>query len=137
MSNLLALPLVQLSIETGNNEDWIDAIKYVAVAEGVLPEDPAAPQVDLRGILFEMEIRRNADDREVIISASTADGTLSVGAPPNYGYLIFFIQYDTMEHVPPGSYVGDVIGRDEEFVRKFIQMDLTVVEGITKWPSPA
>jgi hypothetical protein len=29
MSNLLAMPLVQLAIETGTNEDWIDSIKFL------------------------------------------------------------------------------------------------------------
>jgi hypothetical protein len=137
MSNLLSLPLLLLTVQTGNNEDWIDAIKYVAPPEGMLPEDPTAPQVDLRNILFEMEVRRAPDDHEVVLSATTADGTLSVGAPPDVGFLIFYIQSDGMKAMPAGNYVADVIGRDTQYSRKCIEISLMIVEGVTKWPSPA
>jgi len=137
MSNLLALPFVQMSVQTGNNEDWIDALKYVSPPTGMDPEDPAAPQTDLRGITFEMEVRRSRDDHEVIISATTADGSLSVGAAPNYGYLIFSIRSEVMRSKRAGDYVADVVGRDDQYARRVIDMDLTIVEGVTKWPSPA
>ena len=49
-TNLLAMPLVQLVVETGNNEDWVDSLKYV-----VDEEDPDV-QLDIREINFFMEI---------------------------------------------------------------------------------
>src|SRR5215470_16410213 len=137
MSNLLSLPLLSMTVQTGNNEDWIESVKYVAPEEGMSDDDPAAPQVDLRGITFEMEVRRTADDHEVILSASTDDGTLSIGAPPNYGYLIWNIPVETMKLKRAGNYVADVVGRDDQFSRRVIAMDLTLIEGVTKWPSPA
>src|ERR1700744_5037582 len=95
MTNVLALPLVQVTALTGNNEDWIDSLLYVAPAEG---QDPAlAPQVDLRGIEFDMVVRVNPGDAEVILAASTVDGTLSIGTPPNYGYLFINISRETMK----------------------------------------
>lgn len=137
MSNLLSLPLVQVTVQTGNQEDWIDVLKYVAPPVGMEPDDPTAPQVDLRGITFEMEVRRVPTDHEVVLSATTDDGTLSIGAAPNFGYLIFNLPVEIMKTQVAGQYVADVIGRDEHYARKCIQMDLTVIEGVTKWPSPA
>jgi hypothetical protein len=135
MSNLLALPLIHLDVQTGTHEDWIDAIKYI-VDTGIA-DDPTAPQVDLRDIDFEMEIRRSANDHEVVLSATTQDGSLSVGSPPDYGYLVFYIKSSVMKPIVAGSYVGDIVGRDELYARKIIEMSLTIVEGVTKWPSPA
>jgi hypothetical protein len=128
-TNILALPLVRLTVETGTNEDWIDTLKYV-VDDG----SPDPPQLDLRGIRFRMEVRRRPEDHEVIISASTDDGTLTIGTSPDYGVLIFNIPDDIMKLKKAGVYVGDVLASDETFARVAIQIDLTVVEGITKPP---
>jgi hypothetical protein len=129
MSNILALPLVRLTIETGNNEDWIDALKYV-VDNG----SPNPPQLDLRGIEFAMEVRRRPEDHEVIISASTTNGTIIIGQPPDYGILTISIPDDTMKLKKAGMYVGDVVASDEIHTRVAIQIDLTIVEGLTKAP---
>jgi len=66
MSNILAMPLVELQVTTSNNEDWIDSILYL-----VQTGDPSPPQLDIRGIIFDMEIRRSALEHEVLLSAST------------------------------------------------------------------
>jgi hypothetical protein len=129
MTNLLAIPLVKLGIEAGNNEDWVDSIKYV-VNTGAL--DP--PQLDIRGITFEMEIRREAAAHEVVLSATTADGTLSTGAPPDVGFLIFSLPLVQMQSLAAGTYVGDVTGRDEQYTRVIAQISLTIIEGVTKQP---
>jgi len=135
MSNVLALPLVQITVQVSNNEDWIDSIKYV---EGTDPTDPSAPQVDLRGITFQMEIRRSAEDAEVILGASTDDGSLSIGAPPNFGFLIIHIAEEEMKTKAAGNYVGDIVATGDGYARTVIQItQLTIVEGVTKWPSPA
>jgi hypothetical protein len=135
MSNLLALPLVRMTVATGNNEDWIDAIKYIVPS--AIVDDPNPPQVDLRGIDFEMEIRRSAEDHEVVLSANSQDGSLAIGSSPDVGYLIIYITADIMKMQIAGDYVGDIVGRDELYARKIIELTLTIVQGITKWPSPA
>ena len=135
MSNLLALPLTRLEIQVGNQEDWIDTVKYIA--EPIDSENPDPAQVDLRGIEFEMEVRRSAEDHEVVLSGNSDDGSLSIGIPPDYGYLIIYITSDRMKERLAGVYVGDIVGRDESYSRKLIEFDLTIVEGVTKWPSPA
>jgi len=91
-------------------------------------------QLDLSGINFEMEIRRTASDSEVIIAASTADGTLVMGEPPNYGYLIFNVLIADMQNVREGSYVGDIVGKDTQHIRVVARITLTIVEGVTKQP---
>lgn len=130
MSNLLAIPLVQLTVVTGNNEDWVDSIKFV-IGTG---SEPDPPQLDIRGIIFEMEVRREADDPEVVLGATTANNTLMVGSPPDVGYLIINIPYDDMRGMRAGPYVADIVGRDDFHTRVIIQIDLTITEGVTKQP---
>lgn len=128
-TNLLAMPLVQLDVATGTNEDWLDSIKFL-VDTGV-PEDEM-PQLDLRGITFEMEVRRAAPDHEVILDATTADGSLVIGEPPDFGYLLINIPVDDMKALQPGDYVADIVGHDPEFQRVVVQLTLEIVEGITR-----
>lgn len=130
-SNVLALPLVSMTVATGTNEDWIDSIKFVVNDESSTDFNQL-PQLDLRGIKFEMEIRRAAPDHEVIIAASTVDGRLIIGNPPDYGFLIINVPLDQMAVKQPGSYVGDIVGSDETNSRVCIQISLTIVEGITR-----
>jgi hypothetical protein len=131
MSNILAIPLIDLVVETGNTEDWIDSIKYL-VDTGV-PEDEM-PQLDIRGITFDMEVRHSVDDHAVVLAASTADGSLFIGTPPAFGFLIFNISYVEMRNMIAGSYVADVIARDDLYTRVIAKITLTVFEGVTKQP---
>lgn len=128
-TNILAMPLVRLTIETGNNEDWIDSLKYVADDGSADP-----PQLDIRGITFMMEVRRRPEDHEVVISASSADGTISVAPDPDFGVLVIDVPDDIMKLKKAGAYVGDVLATDAEFARVVVQFDLTIVEGKTKPP---
>ena len=133
-TNILALPLVHISVETGTNEDWIDSLKYtVDPANGTTNPDDW-PQLDLRGISFEMEIRRVASDHEVILNANTADGTLAIGAPPNYGFLLINIPLHDMKHIFADSYVGDIRASVGSINRVASTVDLTILEGVTKSP---
>jgi hypothetical protein len=130
-TNILALPVVQAVIDTGNNEDWVDTILYL-VDDG--SGDPTGmPQLDLRGIDFLMEIRRASGDNEVIIEASTLDGTMAVGAPPNFGFLIIYVPLDdVMQYKEAGSYIGDIIAFDGAFQRRCCTIDLNIIEGVTR-----
>jgi hypothetical protein len=132
-TNILALPLVYMQVQTGNNEDWIDSILYQVNPNDDSPTEDW-PQLDLRGINFEMEIRRSPEEHQVIISASTKDGTLAIGAPPNFGYLLINVPIHEMKAKFAGKYVGDITATVGEVVRVISQMDLTILEGITKTP---
>ena len=127
MSNLLAIPLVSNVVETGNNEDWVDSLLFL-----VDSTDPTQPQLDLRGIRFEMEIRRLPDDHEVVVHAMTDDDTLMIGDPPNYGYLIISVPIEQMQPLQPGAYVGDIRGTDADNTRVVVEVALTVFQGVTR-----
>jgi hypothetical protein len=127
-TNILALPLAQLEILTGNNEDWIDSICYV-IDDGT--SNPTE-QVDLTGITFEMEVRRQPPFHEVVLSGSTDDMSLTVGVPPNYGYLLIAINWDRMKNQEPTTYVGDIVATADGYRRVTVQFNLTIFEGITR-----
>lgn len=129
-TQILALPLVKMTIVTGNNEDWIDTFVFMI-------EDEYGPQLDLRGMDFDMYIRRRAGEHEVILHASTdrnstADGNLAIGAPPNVGYLIIYVPLAIMQYKFVGSYVGDIVARDDMFDRRCVDIDFSIVEGVTR-----
>jgi len=124
-TQILALPLAHLSIQTGKNEDWIDTVLYVV-------GDVDGPQLDLRGIEFDMHVRRRPHDNEVLIHTTTKDGTLSIGSPPNVGYLIIHVPLAKMQYMFTGQYVGDIVARDDRFDRVCLTFDLTIIEGVTK-----
>lgn len=128
MSDVLALPLAHLVIEVANNSDWVDSLVYLVTEPAIDP----LPQLDLRGLAFEMHIRRQPQDNEVVLAGSTANGALSVGAAPNWGFLIFFVPELTMRRLWPGQYVGDIRARDARFERVVLTLELTVIEGITR-----
>jgi len=123
------MPLVELQVETSNNEDWVDSIVYL-----VNTGDDPPPELDIRGITFDMEIRRSATDHEVLLSASTANGTLSIGVPPDFGYFLFNVPVQQMQNLIAGVYIGDITGRDGVHTRQVAKVQLTIVQGITIQP---
>lgn len=128
-TNLLSMPLVEIAVQTGNNEDWVDSLLF-------LVDEAGSEQLDIRNIAFEMEVRRQATDHEVILSASTAAGTLRTGEAPNYGFLIIAVPLADMKTKLAGTYVGDVRGTDPSNTRRVVLINLTIVEGLTKGPTP-
>jgi hypothetical protein len=131
-TNILALPQSLASIETGNNESWVDSLVYfIGGSEG---DSPGPSQLDLRGIEFEMEIRRRAEDHEVVLRLSTDDETLSVGALPNYGFLLINVPYEIMKAQRAGDYVADMRAMADGFTRVIVRASITIVEGVSKSP---
>jgi hypothetical protein len=129
MSNLLAMPLVTLALVTGNKEDWIDSVKFL-----IETGEPVLPQLDLRNIIFEMEVRRAAGEHEVVLSASTANDTLQIGTAPDYGFLIIAIPIETMSKMTAANYIGDITGRDDLNTRVIAKIFLTITDGLTIQP---
>jgi hypothetical protein len=132
MTNILALPLTQMSILTGNNEDMVESILFQVGGTGSPTMGVPPEQLDLRGIDFNMYVRRSATDHEVVMTASTDDHTLSVGAFPNVGFLLFSTPAETMLLRPPGVYVADVVATADGMTRRCLVIELTIVEGITR-----
>lgn len=138
MTNLLAMPRLNMIVVTGSHEDWVDSIKFM-VDDGTAEEDK--PQLDIRGIVFEMEVRRSAPDHQVVINASTEDGSIMVGEPPDFGFLIIHVDLEEMKIQQPGEYVADIIGQEYAgtapnkvlmMQRVIATIDLTIVQGITR-----
>ena len=131
MSNLLAMPLVTLSVITGNNEDWISSVKYVVDdGSGVPAED--LPQFDLSGINFNMEVRRQAEDHEVVIRASSVNGEIAIGEPPDFGYLLINVPYEKVKNLNAQKYVADIVGIDEISQRRVLIINIDLAQGITR-----
>jgi hypothetical protein len=126
-TNLLAMPLVSMQVETGTNEDWIDSLEFLVDDGSATP-----PQLDLTGIAFAMEVRRTPPDHEVVLTASTALGTLAVGNPPDFGFLLINIPLADMRGQQPGSYVADIVGTDGHSTRRCVVIDLEIKWGITR-----
>jgi hypothetical protein len=133
MTNILALPQAQLSITTGTNEDWLDSVEYV-YDDGLGHPETQWPQLDLRGITFWMQVRPIVDSAEVDIEGTTDDGTLLIGAYPEVGFLIFNVGEPTMRNLIPGPYVADVVATADGYTRVTLNIDLTVVQGVTREP---
>jgi hypothetical protein len=127
MTNVLALPLANVTIEVANNEDWIDSLVFVVSDSGPPPE-----QLNLSGIAFTMHIRRQPQINEIVLAASTLDRRLFIGSPPDVGHLIFYVPQATMLTLWPGRYVGDIVASDADFQRVVLTVDLTILEGITR-----
>lgn len=130
-TNILALPLAFVTIETSNNQDWIESFKYV-VDDGSADVE-SMPQLDLRGIAFELEVRRTRDDHEVLIHATSENLKLTIGAFPNYGFLLLEVPVDEMIVRTPGNYVADIVAKDGDFVRRVMDITLIIDDGVTKW----
>jgi hypothetical protein len=126
-TNVLALPLAHLVIEASNNEDWIDTLVFLVSDTG-----PPLDQLDLRGISFQMHLRRRPEIHEIVLDASTRDRTIFVGSPPDVGYLIFYVPRETMQGLWAGRYIGDIVARDVSFERVCLTVEMTVIEGITR-----
>lgn len=130
MSNLLAIPLIKIVVNTGNNEDWIDPILFLV--SDAAPDTTPENQLDLRGIKFLMEVRRDTPAHEVVITASTENGMILIGDMPDYGFLIINVPIEEVRPNPPGKYVADIVGDDGVNDRVCVQIDLTIVDGVTK-----
>ena len=122
-TNILILPLAQVTVTTGNNEDWIDSFQFV--------QDDEITPVELTGIAFSMEVRHLSSDNEVWVRGSTDDGLLSVGGSGD-SFLLIKIPYDMMKEVAPDDYVGDIVADADGIKRVVVQLAITVFQGITR-----
>jgi hypothetical protein len=132
MTNILALPLTNMSITTGNNEDMIESVLFQVGGTGSPDLGIPPEQLDLRDIDFNMYVRRSPTDHEVLMTASTDDQTLSIGSFPNVGFLLFAVPLESMQRRLPGTYVADVVATADGFTRRCLIIELTIVEGITR-----
>lgn len=131
MSRILDLPLLSFSVETGTNEDWTDAWAYVDVN--------GAP-ISGAGITLNMMMRATADAASVQIVASSVSG--AIGGLPLNGALVWggtgmnvvalAIPVDTMQRIPPGSYVAEVLAIAEGRQKVIATIAVAIVRGVVR-----
>lgn len=135
-TDILSLPRVNVTIETSNNEDWLDILTYHAY-DFYDPNNPVlGDQLDLRGFFFDMHLRREPRDREIIVEATTINQRLSVGAEPNVGSLIIHVPESIMQIKMPGRYVGEIRASKGDFTRVIVSIELMLRLGITRLAFP-
>jgi hypothetical protein len=121
-TNILLIPLVQCTVITGTNEDWIDGFAFFA-------DEAETQPILLDGIQFEMEMRASPPDYSVVVRGSSVDGTLHV--------VQHIIEMNILAHqmsiVPPGDYVFDIVAFDGYRHRIIVQgTQCTIFEGVTR-----
>lgn len=96
-TNILALPLYEVEVETASNEDALGGFSIEAGS-------PPAP-LSLAGIDFRMQLRTSADSKNVQLEATIANGRLSAA-----GHLLgVAIDQVVMAGLPPRDYAFDVL----------------------------
>lgn len=101
MTNILLLPKWRASLLITTNGDYREAFEFVSG-----PDDAASP-IDISGIAFRLQMRRDAGSPVVAISGSTTDGRLVNNGPT--GVLEMRFPVADLIHMVPGSYVADLI----------------------------
>ena len=123
-TNILAMPLVDMTVTTGTNEDWIASLKYT--------QDDETTPLDLSGIALRMEVRRNVDDEEVAVEGSTTDGRVSIGGTGN-AYVLINVPVTAMNNLlTEGTYVGDIVATADGYTRVIVRIVATIVKGVTR-----
>jgi hypothetical protein len=123
MTNILALPLVQIGVYTGTNEDWVDTIQFL---------DLNNVGISLAGITFAMEARKQPLDATVLLSASSANGYLSI-AGTDQSYLAIQVPASAMDDFSPDVYVADIVAYGDGHARVIVQVNpLQIFAGITR-----
>jgi len=119
------LPLYSVDVETFTNED--------ARASFVITTYPDGDPLSLVGISFEMHLRHPRTARTVPLDASTANNRLQI-AGTSQNYLVFAIEQNAMEILPPGSYLFDVVGKAEGIENLIMYGTWQHTLGITRTP---
>jgi hypothetical protein len=118
-------PITDLSIEVVNTADWRDAIQF---------KDEANAIVDITGIHFRAQLRRAAEDPVLIgnLDMDTNNQLLVNGGTT--GILAWNVPYTTMQDIPPGSYVMDIIATFTPYKINLMSSPATVVvkQGVTR-----
>jgi hypothetical protein len=121
-SQLLYLPVCVLVAEAANNADWLDGLEYWDAPP------PAGNPIMLDGISFTLEMRSAPPAATVVLQASTVNGFLKVY--DNTWQLS--VPAATMQLVPPGDYVFDLLGMADGYTRNLVQATVTIDLGITR-----
>lgn len=125
--NMQYLPQLQAQVTIANNSDWRD-VMFLPMPDGTTP-------IDLTGMVFQLTVRETVDSTVVALQLTTIDGTLINGGDD--GTITFAAPaLMLLNQLAPGSYVFDLIARDEEgtTINLFAVTvgQLTVNQGVTR-----
>lgn len=90
MTNILRLPLVEMEVETGTNEDWLDSVAFV---EG----DDVTP-ISIAGISFASQLRHSALGATAYLDATTDNTQLLIGGTSS-NVLSYNVPTEVMEQI--------------------------------------
>jgi hypothetical protein len=110
MTNILSLPQIDNApFRIVTNADFRDGVQFLQD----VTVDPAVP-LDISGISFRVAIRDPAQLDEVLLTASTADGTIVVDG--ENGVISFAIPAAQLQHLEAMDAVGDIVAEADGVV---------------------
>lgn len=131
MTSILALPQLAVPCSVGTNEDWTDGWAYL---------DPDGNPIPGTGIALDLMLRRTAADATVAVVAASGPASLS-GLPLNGALawggsdgnlVVLAIPAATMQKVPTGTYVGEVLASADGHRRSIALLTVTIVQGVVR-----
>jgi hypothetical protein len=124
-TQLLSIPLVNLTVQVFTNEDWLDALAYYDLANN---------PISLLGIHFALEMRHAVEDATALISITNNPDDDPVGGKIiiTDNQFAISVPVSKMLRVPRGSYVFDSVGTAEGLQRVVMTGTIAVIEGVTR-----
>jgi len=117
------MPQVAMDMTVFTNADWLDGLEYWDL------QTPAQP-IDLAGIELEVELRQSPPAETVVLKATTTNGLIVIYA----NTWQFKIPATTMMLLPPATYVYDMLGVADGYIRMLASGGVTVIQGVTRPP---
>ena len=119
-SNILVLPMIDMEIIQANNDDWLLTLVY---------NDLNGVPLSLADMAFDFHMRQTPRAKDIVVSASTADGRMTV-TPDNK--LNIVVPASAFSMTWPGNYVGDILATSFGYRRIVSRMAFTFTEGVTR-----
>jgi hypothetical protein len=129
---LLSLPVLRVTIETADNEDWLDSIGYVTPPTDPLPGTP----IPLDGISLRYTVRTSADDIGNLLYATTDNGLIQIlpadsVSTVNSVWMLAIYAGLFPGFLLPGSYVHEMQGVVGNNTRTIMTGTLVVDKGVS------
>lgn len=109
------------------NRDWRDTVNLAQVA----PDETQTP-LDLTGAVMRMQMRRAANQANVYMTLSTANGRLVITDAENGGFAFNVDKEEIASALPAGAYVCDLLVTIGELDIVPLVRDVLVEQGVTR-----
>lgn len=129
-TQILNLPLLQVPMVVGNNEDWLDSWAYL---------DANGNPISLAGLVLNFEVRPAASSNMAPVIASTAaavnglpvNGTILVGGAGG-NVVALQVPRATMQGLAAGSYVHELQAQGDGVTRTIAEGTVAVNQGVVR-----